>query len=88
MAILIKPNGDRSNIENLDLESMQSAVEGYIEITSSVDGKYLFVCNEEGKLNNLPINEQATRMGIVYGAIPISDYFVGNVIIAYQGEIE
>ena len=40
-----------------DLASMQEEVEGYIEIIYPVEDQYVgLVCNEEGKLNGLPLN--------------------------------
>lgn len=40
-----------------DLASMQEEVEGYIEIIYPFEDQYVgLVCNEEGKLNGLPLN--------------------------------
>ena len=40
-----------------DLASMQEEVEGYIEIIYPFEEQYVgLVCNEEGKLNGLPLN--------------------------------
>jgi len=69
--------------KDLDLETMQDAVGGYIEIQKSKDGKYDIVMNEEGKLRSLPINKPATDL---YDHP--DDYIVGDVIIAPVGLIE
>lgn len=37
------------------LENLQKTVEGYIEVIPSIDGMKI-ICNEEGKLMNLPSN--------------------------------
>ena len=40
-----------------DLDSMQEEVDGYIEIIYPFEDQYVgLVCNEEGKLNGLPLN--------------------------------
>ena len=69
--------------KDLDLETMQDAVGGYIEIQKSKDGKFDIVMNEEGKLRSLPINKLATDL---YDHP--DDYIVGDVIIAPVGLIE
>lgn len=56
-----------------ELEAMQQIVGGYIEIAFGY-GKYLIVCNEEGKLLSLPFNKS---MG--------QDYLVGTVFAAKEG---
>jgi hypothetical protein len=39
-----------------DLESMQQTVGGYIEAVYFSDDPVVLICNEEGKLDNLPLN--------------------------------
>ena len=39
-----------------DLESLQKAVDGYIECVYPFDDEVAIVCNEEGKLNGLTLN--------------------------------
>lgn len=40
-----------------DLASMQEEIEGFIEIIYPFEDRYVgLVCNEEGKLNGLPLN--------------------------------
>ena len=51
----------RERKKQLSLKEMQQAVGGYIEIAFD-DGKTQIICNEEGKLVNLPINITATKI--------------------------
>ena len=44
-----------------DLKSAQEFVGGYVEGIQFPNGDYLIV-NEEGKLKNLPLNEEATKL--------------------------
>ena len=39
-----------------DLESMQAVVGGYIQAIYPFDDEVALVCNEEGKINGLPLN--------------------------------
>ena len=39
-----------------DLDDLQAAVGGYIECIYMEDGKTILICNEEGKINGLPLN--------------------------------
>ena len=69
---------------NGTLREYQTMVEGYIELVP-VFPKYdycVMLVNEEGKLNNLPINQVATN---VYGEYPF-DCIVGNALILKRGE--
>ena len=71
-----------------DLESMQKIVGGSIEAVYPFDEPVALICNEEGKLLNLPLN-QALRDGdgevydiisgtfFVCAAPPDSDHFAG-----------
>ena len=47
--------------EELSLKKMQNLVEGYIEVAYD-DGEMQIVCKEEGKLKELPINDEATML--------------------------
>jgi len=69
----------------LALEELQAAVGGYIETVPYFD-KYgphdcVAFCNEEGKLNNLPLNEQATQAWQEAVGQPLGDVLVGDIII-------
>lgn len=65
-----------------DLESMQAIVGGYIEEVTPFNEPVAIVCNEEGKLNGLPLNRPLTdRHGIPY------DFLRGTFFIAgVEGE--
>ena len=71
-----------------DLESMQKIVGGTIEAVYPFDEPVVLICNEEGKLLNLPLNRALrTDEGEVYDIIsgtffvcaapPDSDHFAG-----------
>jgi hypothetical protein len=70
MAKLLKTDGEV--IENVDissLEKQQNLVGGYIQYVYPKAGKVLIV-NEEGLLNQLPINDKASE---VYGHPLVGD---------------
>lgn len=74
------------NNKGLTYDTMRAAVQGMVQIVPMPSGKVL-ICNEEGKLDNLPTNEAATE--IWKKEYPIEKYphnndelVVGNVIIA------
>lgn len=62
--LIVRTNGKCEHVENTGLKSMQEAVGGYIEHVTINHEVSMFV-NEEGRLNNLPINHFAT---LVYGS--------------------
>jgi len=60
------------------LEEAQKLVGGYVEALTIGDGDKL-VFNEEGKLRDLPMNEEATKLFTdEYGDV---DYICGNAIL-------
>lgn len=66
------------------LEELKQMVDGYIQIVPLPSGRVV-VCNEEGKLNDLPINQNATEK-VWYHEFPVSkfgmsDVLVGNVLV-------
>ena len=90
MAKIIKVDGTCIDIQPedgkyLSLEQLQKAVGGYIEIVNVDDDKILII-NEEGKLEDLPVNTMATSLyQQVHGPI---DVIVGNVVFAMTSELE
>ena len=85
MATIIKVDGTREELTgNLDLQTLQKAVGGYIQIIPTDDDKVM-VLNEEGKLMGLPVNEEATMMtrGVLF-----NDIIVGDVVVAERGEVD
>lgn len=83
MAYILHISGKRSPISSLTLDSLQAGVDGYIERITLSDGSSMYI-NEEGKLNGLPINEEATRLA--RPVLMADDYIVGDVVICAPGE--
>ncbi len=61
------------------LEAMQKLVGGYIEEYMPFDDEVAIICNEEGKMNGLPLN----RAIYADGSKEISDIIAGDFFIAY-----
>jgi len=87
MATLIKSNGEEINVlpqnkTDFTLEELQKYVGGLIEIVRTKDGKPMII-NEEGKINDLPVNQKATAI------YPYNEYdfIVGDVLICQENEI-
>lgn len=72
----------------LSLEFMQTAVGGSIEIipgfTRYMGKDCVAFCNEEGKLRNLPVNQDATMEW--RWQHPTPDILVGNVLVVTGDE--
>ena len=87
MAEIIYPNGETLGFEfegeKPTLAALQAAVEGYIQIVKTNDGRFL-ICNEEGKLKNLEPNHVATEL-YEHGQC---DAIVGNAVILNGDEME
>ena len=76
--LVIKTDGTIEVKDHGGLESLQSAVGGYIE-GISIGSAAMMYCNEEGKCNSLPVNWVASRLfEKVHG---MSDVIVGDVVI-------
>lgn len=58
-------------------ETIRSAVGGYIEALTLADGLTLW-CNEEGKLQRLPVNRQASALIRLFG---VDDLIVGDALL-------
>ncbi len=61
MATIIKTTGEETQVPRPDLEGMQAIVGGYIEFVYLDDGRALVV-DEEGRLNNKPVNAKASAL--------------------------
>src|SRR6266852_2067987 len=73
-----------ANGTNFSLKEAQQLVGGLIEVFPLGDGR-IMVCNEEGKLERLPVNVEATILfRRTYGAI---DTIVGDVIVCKSSEL-
>lgn len=96
-AKIIYPNNtfvetNPKNSKFFTLEELQKIVGGYIEIIRppSKNGAIL-VINEEGKLNNLPVNKLASEMwqeNCSKGSERALDYVVGNVLLCHESQLE
>lgn len=64
-----------------DLKSLQQVVGGYIESISPYDDPVAIICNEEGKLEQLPFNR-----GLRDESGNLYDYIAGNFMIVGLGE--
>ena len=83
--LLIKTDGAESTKETMTLEEMQAWVGGYVQMVPLPDGRELW-CNEEGKIDGLPVNAKATAIWEKnYGP---TDIIMGNAIISTPGEIK
>ena len=71
--VVIKEPGKAPVIEPMfdnSLESFQKAVGGYIE-TVTISDDLVIICNEEGRLMDLPMNVEVAGIG-----------FVGTIVVA------
>ena len=64
----------------LSLTKMQYMVGGYIQLVHD-DGETQIVCNEDGKLDGRPENEEATDLWHDLNEDAWGDYLVGDVLI-------
>lgn len=91
MARLYKTTGEivevkPENGSDFSLEELQSFVDGYIEI-AYLDSERVIVINEEGKIKNLPYNENATAE---YNRVMRcrADYIAGDALICKHNQIK
>jgi Domain of unknown function (DUF3846) len=90
-AVIIKTDGTKEVVEfeiGKSYDLLSKSVEGWIECVSLVSRNADMWVNEEGKLNGLPENHQATALWVEeYG---MTDIIVGNIIITggvdHEGE--
>ena len=92
MAKIIKANGFVVNIEpengtDFQYNELNKIVGGYIEIIYLNDGN-IMVINEEGKLNSLPLNSQATIKARLCGGISFWDFIVGDVLYCDKKQVK
>ena len=72
------------NGTDYQLDELQGYVEGLIEIVPLTDGD-IMVVNEEGYINDLPLNPLATA--IFQNATGNNGYIFGNVVICKDNEV-
>lgn len=93
--LIIRPDGTQDKVEianHLALKTLQDAVGGYLELVPhltkyNVDGtlhEVVAFCNEQGKLQDLPINLAATLIWQLAAAPNhLRDILVGNVVLLW-----
>lgn len=75
------------NGRDFSLAELQKMVNGCIEIVDLNNG-FIIVCNEEGKLEGLPVNQVATSLAITYKAIAPFDCINGDVLLCESSMVK
>ena len=83
--ILCKP-GEKATVTEIgdSLESMQEAVGGWIEEYMPFEDEVAIVCNEEGKINGLPLNRAITDEDGQLQDIIAGDFFIAYAPMASE----
>lgn len=90
MALILKVNGEKQEVfpkngKDFKLEELQEIVGGLIDMIGIGDDE-IMVFNDEGKLMQLPYNQEATnRFRQHYNT---DDFMVGDVLICKDSEVE
>lgn len=91
MDYIIKADGTKTEVcpvnhHNYSLKEMQDIVGGYIEVLRDLNtNESLMVINEEGKLEGLAFNKEATQILRSWG---YDDFVVGDVLLCSSDRIE
>lgn len=90
MALLLNIDGSQETVAakqspHFTLQELQALVGGLIEVVYLPDGTLLII-NEEGKLEGLAYNEQATLRAL--GCLWPGDYIAGVAVIVSMQEME
>ena len=93
MATILRTNYTRSEVQpkngtDFQLEELQTIVGGYIEILHSRGDDTIMVINEEGKIQGLPENVNATIEALLKGMIGWYDHIVGDVLVCKSEEVK
>ncbi len=102
MAFVVKVDGTREDLEEVNLDTLQAAVGGLIQIVNTPGGQEM-VIDEEGKLKNKPVNDLATQLynnnaindliesgfdvEVMSAVLSCWDDVVGDVVILEKGEL-
>lgn len=85
VGLIVRTDGTKEYVElptgNAQFDFLKHTVGGWIEYVFVTHGVHLY-CNEEGKLDGLPFNIEATRLAGREGV----DILVGDVIFLGEGE--
>lgn len=74
--VIVRPDGSKEYVDHeMDLDYLKGVVGGWIEYVFVTNGVHAY-CNEEGKLEGLPVNIEATRLAGRLGV----DLLCGTVI--------
>ncbi len=89
MATVLSVDGTQASVAprcapSFTLEELQALVGGSIEVVALEDGR-LLVLNEEGKVEGLPYNEQATALA--RGCLFPGDFIVGIAVVVTEQEL-
>ena len=92
MATIYKAHGEVIEIEprngkDFKLSELQAIVSGYIEIVYLPENKIMIV-NEEGKLNGLAINHNATRIFNEAFLPQFYDIICGDVLVCDSNQVK
>lgn len=90
MAEIIKANGEHKVVEpnngkDFKLKELIEIVNGWVEIVWLPNDKIMIV-NEDGKLLDLPINQEATK--IYQDTFGFNDVIVGDVLLCNSNQVE
>lgn len=90
MAKIYRANGEVETIEpkngtDFQLEELQAVVGGYIECLPLAGTNEIMTVNEEGKLQGLPLNRNATQIIREHG---YEDWIAGDVLVCKEEEIK
>lgn len=91
MAKLIKVNGEEIEISpkngtDFSLEELQNYVDGYIEIVNLRSENNIMIINEEGAINDMPVNLKASM--IYSKEFNVNQCIYGNVVVCKHNMVK
>lgn len=87
MALIVKVDGSEEVRDVKGYEDVSDIIGGWIQLVPVSYKEYNYLlCDEEGKLKGLQINERATQM--VVGQLLPFDFLVGTIVFLKRGELE
>lgn len=73
------------NGQDFTLDELSGIVGGFIEVVY-LDDATILVCNEEGKMNALPVNANATKLWVKSHGN--TDIIVGDVLVCHPSMVK